>query len=137
MSNVPHFVWEHLPDILQAMTTGLVFWAWWSIKKIFVTRADHLANCEAVNARLDALEESRHERAAVLADLENRLNSVLNEIDHRLKTVPTAEDTVNIGLAIKDLEGELKGIRAQQDGFAHIISRLEMSVDRFTEVHMR
>ena len=124
--NIVPLVWDYMPEIFQAISTSLVVWGWWSLKRIFITRADLDLFRETVNTRLKTMEDNMHERQVMLT-----------ELDHRMNTLFSADEASRLGVAIKDLEGDIKSIRAQMNGIAHSIGRLELSIDRFTEAHMR
>lgn len=130
MEHMASLLWHYLPGIIQFVATGACLWLWWSIKKVFVTRAD----CETcrktanagLEARLEAVEKRQNARATTL----QALNSKLDDL-------PTSDELKDITVSVKELEGDLKGLRAQIDGFEHMIARLERTVDLFQEVHMK
>lgn len=123
--SVSALVWDHLPGILQAITTGLVLWGWWSLKRVFVTRSDFETRQAAVSARLDAIEDRQYSRT-----------TALQQIDFKLDALPTSDEVRGLAISLKEMEGDLKGIRAQVEGLSHATARLERAVDMFTESHM-
>lgn len=125
MESALNLLWNHLPGILQGLTTLLVLWAWWSLKRVFVTRADFESRKAATDARLDAIEDRQYNRT-----------TALQQIDFKLDNLPTSEEVQGLALSLKGMEGDLKGIRAQMQGLSHATARLERAVDMFTEVHM-
>ena len=125
METLPALLWEHLPGILQGVTTALVVWGWWSLKRVFVTRTDFEACRAATAARLDAIEGRQYSRT-----------TALQQIDFKLDALPTSDEVRGLAISLKEMEGDLKGIRAQVEGLSHATARLERAVDMFTEVHM-
>ncbi len=125
MESLPALLWEHLPGILQGVTTALVVWGWWSLKRVFVTRTDFEACRAATAARLDAVESRQYSRT-----------TALQQIDFKLDALPTSDEVRGLAISLKEIEGDLKGIRAQVEGLSHATARLERTVDMFTEVHM-
>lgn len=123
--SIPTLLWDHLPGILQGLTTGLVAWGWWSLKHIFVSRADFEIRKAATDNRLDAIENRQYDRT-----------TALQQIDFKLDALPTSEEVQGLAISLKEMEGDLKGIRAQVEGLSHATARLERAVDMFTEVHM-
>ena len=123
--SIPTLLWDHLPGILQGLTTGLVAWGWWSLKRIFVSRADFEIRKAATDNRLDAIENRQYDRT-----------TALQQIDFKLDALPTSEEVQGLAISLKEMEGDLKGIRAQVEGLSHATARLERAVDMFTEVHM-
>lgn len=130
MEHLASLLWHYLPGIIQFVATGACLWLWWSIKKVFVTRQD----CEVcrknanagLEARIDAVEKRQSARATTLQALNGKLDNL-----------PTSAELQDIMVTVKELEGDVKGLRAQMDGFEHMISRLERTVDMFQEVHMK
>ncbi len=130
MEHVASLLWHYLPGIIQFVATGACLWLWWSIKKVFVTRQDCEACRKSANAgleaRIDAVERRQNARATTLQALNGKLDNL-----------PTSAELQDIMVTVKELEGDVKGLRAQMDGFEHMISRLERTVDMFQEVHMK
>ncbi|MBD5416971.1 MAG: DUF2730 family protein [Desulfovibrio sp.] len=130
MEHVASLLWHYLPGIIQFVATGACLWLWWSIKKVFVTRQDCEACRKSANAgleaRIDAVERRQNARATTLQALSGKLDNL-----------PTSAELQDIMVTVKELEGDVKGLRAQMDGFEHMISRLERTVDMFQEVHMK
>ena len=126
MQALPAVIRDNLSGILQFVTTGLVVWVWWSLRRIFVTRIGFDAYKASVNARLEAIEGRQYD-----------LTSALQKIDVKLDCLPTSEEVQRLVVALKESEGDLKGIKAQMEGLSHATVRLEKTVDMFTEVHMR
>jgi hypothetical protein len=46
-------LWDHLPGILQGVTTGLLGWIWWTMKRTFVTRQDFEGYIRLTEERLN------------------------------------------------------------------------------------
>lgn len=126
MQALPAVIRDNLSGILQFVTTGLVVWVWWSLRRIFVTRAGFDAYKASVNARLEAIEERQY-----------NFTSALQKIDSKLDALPTSDEVQRLVVALKESEGDLKGIKAQVEGLSHATLRLERAMDMFTEVHMR
>lgn len=130
MDHLVSVLWHYLPGILQTVGAGACLWLWWSVKRVFVTRAD----CEAcrksayahLEERLEAVEKRQHGRT-----------TALQAISSKIDDLPTADELKDLTVSVKELEGDIKGIRAQIDGLEHVIGRLERAVDMFQEVHMR
>ncbi|WP_417292925.1 DUF2730 family protein [Desulfovibrio porci] len=123
--SLPAMIWDYLPGVLQGLTTGLVAWGWWSLKRVFVSRADFDVRRAATDARLDAIESRQYSRT-----------TALQQIDFKLDALPTSDEVRGLAISLKEMEGDLKGIRAQVEGLSHATARLERAVDMFTEVHM-
>ena len=60
----------------------------------------------------------------------------MQQIDFKLDALPTSDEVRGLAISLKEIEGDLKGIRAQVEGLSHATARLERTVDMFTEVHM-
>lgn len=125
MESLSSLFWGHLSSILQCLTTGLVAWGWWSLKRVFVSRADFEMRQAATDARLNVIEGRQYNRA-----------TALQQIDFKLDNLPTSKEVQGLALSLKGMEGDLTGIRAQVEGLSHATARLERAVDMFTEVHM-
>ncbi len=118
--------WKYLPGIIQAVTTGLVVWVWWSLKRVFVTRAGFENYKTDISARLKTIETRQYERA-----------TALQEINAKLDSLPTSEQLQDLALSLRGVEGDIQGLRGELGGLSHATKRLEKAVDMFTEVHMR
>lgn len=118
-------LWDHLPGIVQGVTLWLVAWGWWSLKRVFVSRADFVRTSGDLGGRMDQLEARQYEQ-----------DSMQRQITDKLDQLPTTGDLHRISLSLRALEGDVKAARAQMDGLAHATRRLERSMDMITEVHM-
>lgn len=121
----PALIWDHLPGIFQALTTGLVAWGWWSLKRIFVSRADYLA--------------ARAERDAHAAKLSEAINKTLdrvNALELRINALPTEAMLHRLELRMEGLSGEQKSHCAQMDGMRESLGSITHQLDRIQEYLM-
>lgn len=126
MGDLMSLLWQHLPGIAQGVTTCLFVWGWWSLKRVFITRAECAMCHRRTDARLDAVERRQGARGAVL-----------QKIEAKLAELPTRDDLAELSISFKGLEGDIKETRAQMEGLTHLIARLERMSDLFSEVHMK
>lgn len=130
MDDLMSLFWRYLPGILQTVGAGVCLWLWWSVKRVFVTRAD----CEACRkSAYSHLEE----RLEAVEKRQNGRTTALQKIESKIDDLPTSDEFRDLSVSLKEVEGDIKGIRAQIDGLEHVIGRLERAVDMFQEVHMR
>lgn len=87
--SIPAMIWDYLPGVLQGLTTGLVAWGWWSLKRVFVSRADFDVRRAATDARLDAIESRQYSRT-----------TALQQIDFKLDALPTSDEVRGLAISV-------------------------------------
>ncbi|MDR1946611.1 MAG: DUF4349 domain-containing protein [Desulfovibrio sp.] len=112
MTDIPVWVWDHVPTILQWLSTALVAWIWWSLKRTFVTRED------CGKSRVDtegAMRKQGHDIERLLEDVEQ---------------APDAADLLAIKLSLERLNGRLDAMQEQLRGQAEVLKIVKHQVDR-------
>lgn len=114
-----------LPGLLQTVGWALVLWVWWSMRQVFMRR-DECGTChQALNERMDALEDRQRVKSADQ-----------DRLEQALAALPTVHDIQRLALGLKDIEGDIKGLAQKVDGQGAGLARMEKAVDLLTEVHM-
>lgn len=119
MNELGQAIWGHLPGILQALSTGVVIWGWWSLKRIFVTRADFAAWREASGTRMGALEDRQLERDAALRELQTRLGGL-----------PSGDMLHALELRLESISGEQRTSTAQMEALRESLAGISQSINR-------
>lgn len=123
------WLFEHIPSILQSIASVVLLWGWWSLKRVFVTQKDFEAWRKNIGERIGEIEDRHASEGASLQQLETRLQA-------RLEALPTSAAIHNLSLSIKEVEGDIKGLRSEVAGLARLTSKLEKTLDMLTEVHL-
>ena len=120
---------EHIPSILQSVASVVLLWGWWSLKRVFVTQRDFEAWRKTIGERMGEIEDRHAGEGAGMQQLETRLQA-------RLEALPTAAALHNLSLSIKEVEGDVKGLRSEVAGLARLTGKLERTLDLLTEAHL-
>jgi hypothetical protein len=109
---VPEWAWEHIPTALQWLTTGIVTWIWWSLKRTFVTREEFF---KADERQKVADEEQDRKIARLLEDIEKS---------------PDTADLYEIKLALERLNGRIDALQKTMDGQQEILRIVRHQAER-------
>ena len=97
---------NYIPEIIQALTVGLITLLWWAMKRFFVTRED-FEKCRAdFDARLDSF---------VFQNQETQVEYEL--VQHRLHNLPSKDDFAKLDKTLEVVRTDIKG---QKDLFVRL-----------------
>ncbi len=118
MTTVTGFLEEHWLGMLQTATSMLVLWGWWSLKRLFVTRAD-FGNAQAeTDARLKVIEAKQAQRDNDMAAIRETVESL-----------PSQKTIFDISLKLAEIQGEMSRTCEELRGLREIVVRVENQTD--------
>lgn len=120
------FIKDNLLSIVLFAIQGLWGWAWWSLRKQFVSVDTHTDCQEKRGKRLGELE------GEIIA-LEHRLEIVEREV----KALPTVQGINTLTVELEKLRGEMQGFRAEMQGQRDFMKRTERQITLLIDNELR
>lgn len=121
MENIGTLLLDHLPGIVQTLAWGVIAWAWWSLKRVFVRHEDLQELKTEVDARFLTLETGQQDRNAAQEQLQGKLRG----LQQRMDNLPTANEVGKILLALEEMRGTQRELMATVNGQAEVLKRIE------------
>ena len=132
MDNIASMLLEYLPGIIQTLAWGVIGWVWWTLKRVFVRHEE----LQALREDMDDLFAKTRSRFDDLESAQQDRSLAQEQLKQTLDLLPTARDMQSMMVSLKEMEGDIKGMAGKIDGLSHATSRLERTMDLFTESHI-
>lgn len=125
MTSLTGFLEEHWLGMLQTVTSLLVVWGWWSLKRLFVTRQDFEEDRNAAAVARKAIEE----RLESVEARQTQRDSDMAAIREKVDSLPSQKIIYDINLKLAGIQGEMSRTCEELRGLREIVVRVENQTD--------
>ncbi len=112
------FIEAHGLSVLQSVTSMLVIWGWWSLKRLFVTREDFSNTQAETDARFKLIEAKQAQR-------DNDMAAIRDTVEN----LPSQKTIFDISLKLAEIQGEMSRTCEELRGLREIVVRVENQTD--------
>lgn len=123
---IEEFLRDNWLSVAAFLVNGVWAWAWWSLRKQFVTVESHGRCQQERGARFTAV-EARMEALAHRLDL----------VERDVKGLPTVQGISNLNVELEKVRGELQGFRGEMAGQRDFMKRMERQLGLLVENELR
>lgn len=130
------FLEAHGLSILQSVTSGVVVWGWWTIRRLFVLQADYDAAQKKTNRRLDTIEEKQTRRDSDITALREKIEAVPGKDDIHAMDVKLAAMQSEMLRSNEELRGTVRAVEARLNGVERMLGGLSSQLDMIIQHHV-
>ncbi len=130
------FIEAHGLSVLQSVTSGVVVWGWWTIRRLFVLQADYDAAQQETNRRLDAIEEKQTRRDSDISALRERLEAIPGKDAIYALEIKMADMQAEMLRSNEEVRGGIRALEARINGVDTRLAALSNQLDMIIQHHV-
>lgn len=130
------FLEAHGLSVLQSVTSGVVVWGWWTIRRLFVLQTDFDESQKRINERLDAIEEKQTRRDSDIAALREKLEAIPGKDDMHAMDVKLASMQSEMLRSNEQVRGSIRAVEARLNGVDTRLAALSSQLDMIIQHHV-
>ena len=130
------FIEAHGLSVLQSVTSGVVVWGWWTIRRLFVLQADYDAAQQETNRRLDAIEEKQTRRDSDIAALREKLEAIPGKDSIHALEIKMADIQAEMLRSNEEVRGGMRAVEARINGVDTRLAALSNQLDMIIQHHV-